>query len=128
MTARSKGDSEVIAKVTDSVMDMGPGPRAHEGPRAQNRARGTLGPPGPPQGPPGPPKGPPGPPKGPQAQNGVVGPVLEMDCCYSGEGGVGPVLEMDCCYFGEGRVGPVLEMDCCYSVAGAALDCCYFRM
>ena len=77
---------------------------------------------------PRPPQGSPGPPKGPQAQNGVVGPVLEMDCCYSGEGRVGPVLEMDCCYFGEGVVGPVLEMDCCYSVAGAALDCCYFRM
>ena len=45
-----------------------------------------------------------------------------------GEGRVGPVLEMDCCYFGEGVVGPVLEMDCCYSVAGAALDCCYFRL
>ena len=83
-----------------------------------------------------------------------VGPVTEMDCCYSVAGGGLRLLlllgkrydgfaEMDCCYFGceyGGRRGDgllllrgrgmvaVAEMDCCYSDAGAALDYCYFRM
>ena len=107
---------------------MGPGKGSigHINPRRQGPEIGP-GLPGPPWVS-GPPRAPPGPPKGPRAQDGVVGPDAEMDCCYFGEGVVGPDAEMDCCYFGEGVVGPVLEMDCCYSVAGAALACCYFRM